>query len=125
MFVNGIPFVVSVLIGVNIKIVEYVSQILKTLLSNCIWKMFQFYKNNRYTIKTFLMDREFECIRDSLPEEENINTTSINEHVPEIELKNRVIKEHARALISTFSFKKIPVRIIIELIWFVGLWINQ
>ena len=38
------------------------------------------------------MGREFECICDSLPEETNINTTSTNENVPEIEHKSRVIK---------------------------------
>ena len=44
----------------------------------------------------FLMDREFECIRDSLPEEANINTTNKNENVLEIERKNRIVKERAR-----------------------------
>ena len=68
MFVNRIPFVVSVLRGVNLKMVEYFIQWLKTVLANSIREIFQFYKNNGYTIKTFLMDRDFECIRDSLPE---------------------------------------------------------
>ena len=50
MFVNRIPFVVSVLIGVNSTTVEYVSRRLKTILANSIGKIFQFYKNNGYTI---------------------------------------------------------------------------
>ena len=54
-----------------------------------------------------------------------LNTTATNEHVIEIERKNRVIKDHERALISTFPLKKIPVRIIIELIRFLGLFLNQ
>ena len=72
-----------------------------------------------------MMDREFEWICDSLPEEANINNNATNEHVPDIKHKNRIIKERARALISTFPFKNIPGRIIIELIRFVGIWINQ
>ena len=48
--------------------VEYVSQILKIVLTNSIEKDFKLYKNNGYNIKSFLMDREFECIRDSLYE---------------------------------------------------------
>ena len=91
-FVKIIPFVASVSIGVNFKMAEYTRRRLKTALANSIWKIFQFYKNNVYTIKTFLMDREFECIRDSLPEEANLNTTATNEHVREIERKNRIIK---------------------------------
>ena len=51
------------------------------VLDNYIGKIFKFYKNNGYTIKMFLMDREFECISESLPEKDNINTTAKNEHV--------------------------------------------
>ena len=36
-----------------------------------------------------------------------------------------MIKERNRALINMFPFKKIPGRIIIELILFVELWLNQ
>ena len=78
MFVNGIPFVVNVLRGVNFTMVEYFSQRLKTVLSNSIVKIFQFYRNNGYAIKTFLMDREFVFIRDLLPEEANLNNTTTN-----------------------------------------------
>ena len=125
MFMNRIPFVVSVLIGANFTMVEYVSQILKTVLTKSTGKEFQFYKNNGYNIKNFLIDREFECIRDSLSEEDNINTTATNVHVPDIERKNRIIKECARELIITLPFKNIPGRIIIELIQFMGIWFNK
>ena len=104
---------------------EYFSRRLKTVLANSIGNIFQFYKNNEYTIKTFLIGRDFEFIRDSLPEEENLNNTTTNDHVQDIERNNRVIKECTRAIIITFPFNKIPGRIIIELIWFVGIWINQ
>ena len=57
MFVNGIPFWVSVLRGFNFTMVEYVIQRLKTVLANSIGKIFQIYKNNGYNIKTFLMYR--------------------------------------------------------------------
>ena len=60
MFVNKIPFVVSVSRGVNFTMVGYVIQNVNTIIANSIGKIFQFYKNNEYTIKTFLMDRDFE-----------------------------------------------------------------
>ena len=60
MFVNRIPFVVSVLRGVNFTIVEYVSRRLNTILANSIEKIFQFYTNNGYTIEAFLMYMELE-----------------------------------------------------------------
>ena len=68
MFINRIPFMFSFLIGSNFTMVEYVSQILKIVLTNSIEKDFKLHKNNGYNIKSFLMDREFECIRDSLYE---------------------------------------------------------
>ena len=43
----------------------------------------------------------------------------------EIKCKNRVIKKRAQALLSSFLFKNISGRIIIELIRFVGIWFNQ
>ena len=116
MFMNRIPFAVSVLIGANLTMVEYFIQILNTVLTNYIDKEFQFYKNNGYNIKTFLMDREFECIRDSISEEASINTTATNVHVSDIERKNLIIKECAIELIRTSPFKKISCRIIIGLI---------
>ena len=125
MFMNRIPFLVSFLIGANFTMVEYVSQRSKTVLTNSIGKEFQFYKNNGYNIKKLLMDRNFECIRDSLSEEANLNTIATNVHVPEIERKNRIIKDWARELIITFTSKKIPGRIIIKLIQFMGIWFNQ
>ena len=55
MFVNGIPFVVSVSRWVNLTMVEYVSRRLKTVLANSIGEIFQLYTNNGYTIITFLV----------------------------------------------------------------------
>ena len=43
MFVNGIPFVVSVLRGFNFTMVKYVSQRLNTVVANSTGKIFQFY----------------------------------------------------------------------------------
>ena len=57
-FVNGTPFVVSVSIQVNFTMVEYVGRRLNTILTNSVGNIFQFYKNNGYSIKTFLIDRE-------------------------------------------------------------------
>jgi hypothetical protein len=67
------------------------------------------------------MDREFECIRDDI-QGVILNTTSTSKHVPEIERQIRVVKERARAI---WSINKIPNRIIVELITFVVLWLND
>jgi hypothetical protein len=51
-------------------------------------------------------------------------TTAASEHVPDVEQQIRVLKERARALISTLPLKIIPVWMIIEMLANVVLWIN-
>ena len=50
-FLNEIPFVVSVFRGVNFITMEYVRQRLNTVLSNFIEMLFQFYKKERIKYK--------------------------------------------------------------------------
>ena len=58
MFVNNIPFMVSVSRGVNFTTVEYVSLGLKTILYKSMVMKIQLYKNNIYNIKAFLTNRQ-------------------------------------------------------------------
>jgi hypothetical protein len=70
-------------------------------------------------VGTILIDNEFEKLQPLVPGI-NINTTAAKEHVPEIEHRIRVIKEHARALLNTLPFQLI----LIKLIYHVVLWLN-
>jgi hypothetical protein len=70
------------------------------------------------------MDNEFAPLKDDLPKI-NLNSTAADEHVSEIERQIRAIKERSRAIRSTLPFKRLPVRIIIELMNFVTLWLND
>jgi hypothetical protein len=72
---------------------------------------------------TALVDREFEPLRDDLPEI-TFNTVAADERVTYVERQIRVIKERAREIRSTLPFKRLPARMIIELIGFVTLWLN-
>ena len=63
------------------------------------------------------MDGKFACIRRNLLELQiNLNICSNNEHVGEIELLNRTVQERAIGINNTIPFKKMPGRIIVELI---------
>ena len=55
----------------------------------------------------------------------NINKNATDQHVPEIELQIRVIKERSRYIWSNLPLNKIPVQILIDTILFVILWIND
>ena len=69
------------------------------------------------------MDREFQCLKGLLPTQ--INTTGADEHVPDIERCNRVIKERFRAARSCARhLKKLPNLIIIGIARQNVLWLN-
>jgi hypothetical protein len=69
------------------------------------------------------MDREFDCLRDDIPELK-LNTTATSEHVPDIERQIRVIKERMRAIKSTLPFKRLPAHVVIEMMQYAVLWLN-
>ena len=72
------------------------------------------------------MDWEFDTLRDNTGEipRPYLNTKNANENLPEAEYIIRVLNEMIRALQSSFPFKVIPVKIIIEMVNFMILWIN-
>ena len=129
MFVNNIPFVVSL----SKKIVFGISQFVKRRtggnLLKSIKKVVNLYRARGFNIKSLCMDREFECLSDLLNDDSEIkaallNTTSIDEHVPEIERRIRVIKKRIRAEKSDLPYTYLPIIMIAELVNYVVTWLN-
>lgn len=52
-----------------------------------------------------------------------MNVVARDEHVPEIERHIRMIKEHCRAAFNMFPFRKIPARMMIELVYAMTFWL--
>ncbi len=69
---------------------------------------------------TMLMDNKFEKRRVLIPILV-VNTTAAKEHVPEVERRIRLIKEHGRCILNTLPFKKMSQIILIKLIYHVGM----
>jgi hypothetical protein len=92
MFVNGLPFLVSISRKIKFTTVGYLIGRKQHHLVNSIKKIVNLDKQRGFTIETALMDREFECLRDDLPEL-NLNTTAASEHVTDVERQIRVLKE--------------------------------
>eukprot|EP00978_Attheya_sp_CCMP212_P049346 scaffold651883_cov181-Attheya_sp.AAC.1 len=64
------------------------------------------------------MDGQFEPLRVDLAElQMNLNTVSRDEHVPEIERYIRTTKERVRCIYNTLPFKKMPPRLLIEMVY--------
>jgi len=123
MYVNEVPFLVSVARGLNLVTAEFTpSQTAKKLAAG-ITRMMDLYAHGGFQVGTVLMDNEFEKLRNLVPILA-INTTAAKEHVPEVERKIRLIKERGRGILNTLLFKKMPRLMLIELIYHVVLWLN-
>jgi hypothetical protein len=73
-----------------------------------------------------LVDNEFQALKEEIEEVGvTVNVVAKDEHVPEVERQNRVIKERARAVVQTLPYKKIPKKIRVALIHYVVFWLNN
>ncbi len=123
MFVNGVPFLVSVARGLNLVTAEFTpSQTAKQLAAG-ITRMIDLYVRGGFQVGRVLMDNEFEKLRNLIPIFAII-TTAAKEHVPAVERKIRLIKEQGRGILNTLPFKKMPRLMLIELVYHMVLWPN-
>ena len=123
MFVNGVPFLVSVSRGLNLIMAEFTPTCTTKNLAVGIRNIMVLYEKGGFQVCHVLMDNEFECLQNLVPNIV-INTTAATEHVPEIECRIRLIKEWGRSILNTLPYKKIPQLILINLIYHVVLWLN-
>jgi hypothetical protein len=123
MFVNRVPFLVSVARGLNLVTAKFTPFQTAKQLAAGITRMIDLYACREFQVGTVLMDNEFEKLRNLVPILA-INTTAAKEHVPEVELKIMLIKEQGRGILNTLPFKKMPSFMLIELVYHVVLWLN-
>jgi hypothetical protein len=123
MFVNGVPFLLSVARGLYLVTAEFTpSRTAKQLAAGITWMM-DLYAHGGFRVGTVLMDNQFKKLQNLMPILA-INTMAAKEHVAEVECKIRLIKEQGRGILNTLSFKKMPRLMLIELIYHVVLWLN-
>jgi hypothetical protein len=123
MFVNSVPFLVTVSRGLNLLTTEYTPSRTAKQLAAGIRRVMDVYSRGGFVVGTILADNEFKPLQNLLPILA-VNTTAAKEHVPEVERRIRLIKERGRGILNTLPFKKMPQVILIELIYHVVLWIN-
>jgi len=123
MFVNGVPFLVSVARGLNLVTAKFTPSRTAKKLAAGITRMMDLYARGGFQVDTVLMDNKFEKLRNLVPILA-INTTAAKEHIPEVECKIRLIKEWGQGILNTLPFKKMPRLMPIELIYHVVLWLN-
>jgi hypothetical protein len=124
MFVNGLPFFVSLSRGIKLLTIEFTPSRTIEQLSSKLKKVIYVYRRAGFRVRCVLMDMEFEKLVDSF-DEGLINTTAAREHVGDIERAIRFIEEQARSVLSEVPFKHcMPDAFVIHLMMFVVFWIN-
>jgi hypothetical protein len=124
MFVNTIPFLVLSSRNINLTTIEHVPQRTAAKLGSLLQRIINVYARAGFTVRTILMDNEFEKVKDHLPHV-TLNTTAAAEHVGDIERRIRVIKECCRGIICTLPYRRLPQVMLIHLLHHVVMWLNN
>jgi hypothetical protein len=124
MFVNGIPFLLTRSRGIQLITVEFLTRRTAKIIGEKLTRVLHLYSRAGFIVQTALMDKEFDAVADKCPTLP-INTTAANKHVPEIERAIHLVKERARGIENTLPFTGLPKLMMIELIHFIVLWLNN
>jgi hypothetical protein len=126
MYVNKLMFFVTISRDIKFSTAELIKDNKSNTLLNAMKQVINIYKMRGFKVTDCLLDGQFECLSNQLAGlGVRVNITSRNEHVPEIERHIRTVKERARAVLTTLPFKKIPSRMLAELIYSCTFWLNS
>jgi Reverse transcriptase (RNA-dependent DNA polymerase) len=126
MFVNKIPFFITITRGLNFGTVETLQNRKVDSIINAMKNVKQVYDKRGFKLGTALLDGEFEVIRGKLAEMGmELNCTSRGEHVPEVERYIRTVKERVRCMVNSTPFKTLPKVMLIEAVKGSVFWINS
>ena len=116
MFVNGLPFFVTLSRNIRFMTVKFVPRRTAVELANTLKESIMLYRRAGYVCQTALMDGEFAKLQAKLSDEIVINTCSKNEHVGEIEAKLKDVKNRCRSIIASLPFSVLPNAIVTALV---------
>jgi hypothetical protein len=88
MFVDEVPFLVSVSRGINLITAEFTPVLTAKNLAANIKHILQVYMRGGFKVSTLIMDNEFDCLVPLLPQLV-VNTPAAREHVTDIERRIR------------------------------------
>ncbi len=105
MFVNGVPFLVSVARGLNLVTAEHMPTRTAKQLAAGIVRVMDLYSCGGFQVRTVLMDNEFEKLQNLVPVLA-VNMTAAKEHVPKVKRRIRLIKERGRGILTPSRSKR-------------------
>jgi len=115
MKVNGIPFLTTISKNIMYRTAQYVQHQTCSVYRDCMSQVFRIYTLGGFRITTIRCDNEFHPLMDPLANDFGIQVNYANpqEHVPQAERNNRVVKERVRATYHRLPYSRLP-RIMIK-----------
>jgi hypothetical protein len=118
-------FLVLVVHNIDLTTIEHAPKCQSaSKLGYLLQRIINVYARAGFWIQTILIDNQFEKIRDHISTID-MNTPAVAEHIAEIERQIRVIKECARGILCTLPYKNLPPLMLIQLLHFVVMWVNN
>jgi hypothetical protein len=119
MFVNKIPFLVTIPRNIWFSTAEALNNQSNTTILAAILRVQQVYQMRGFSFNLLLADGQFTSMRGSLANNHiTLNDTGCNEHVGNIKQFICTVKELTCSVYNTLPFNKIPRRVLIEMIYF-------
>jgi hypothetical protein len=126
MFVNKIPFFLSISRKIRFITVEVLNNRKQASLIKALRPIYGIYRKQGFRISNILGDSEFECTRGAVATDlrSELNICGEDEHVPDIERCIRTLKERTRCTYNVTPFDHFPPRMIIEMVFLSVFWVN-
>jgi len=126
MFVNKIAFLVTVSRYIRFGTTERLESRNVDVVGKALLRVVRFYHQCGFRVKECYGDGEFESLRAVIADGgAQLNVTSEDEHVPEVERYICTLKERARANYNVVPFTKMPGVMIVELVHAANYWLNM
>ena len=110
MFINEMPFLSTISRHLKYRTIQWLETRTAASYRSALDVIFRQYNKANFRIATIHCDAEFKPIMDDIKDDLDIdmNYANAQEHVPEAERNNRVIKERVRAVYHRLPFQAIP-----------------
>ena len=121
MFVNKIPFLVTISHGMKFGTVEALNNRQITTVADKLKTVINLYSHRGFSVDVITADQEFEPLHPWYP---MVNCAGADEHVPEVERYIHTVKDRVRSTYQILPYKYIPGIMLIHLIKNAVLWLN-
>ena len=124
--VNGIKFLRTISRHLMFRTSTCIRNANASNIVRCIKSVQAKYKQRGFFVKQIFGDNEFESVSEKLNEMGIMfSAVARGAHEPFIERDNRTSKERARCMFASIPFKRLPMRMTIEMISAVDFWLNS